>query len=452
MIDAPEDPAALASLQPEPPLEAPIVVPPTAAHGDAELFSVVGAKLAVIMFLHHFSVGSWFVTLGSYVTSNSGANGAGMFAAGFVGAAYSAGPVGGLVSPFFTGLLADHLFAAERIMAVLNLTCAVALAGAVAATSQWAFYPAILVYFLCYYPSFSLATSMSLHHLKRPERDFPVVRAFGTAGWVAAGVVVGWFWPRFVSGASIEGDSTPLQIGLASQLITAAFCLWLPHTPPANRTAAVPTPMKEQLGDLLRMPRFRALMVLAVLAHIPSQFYYAYSNVYLNWAGMSYAAAKMTLGQLVEVGCMLLLPLLMVRVSVKAAIALGLTAWASRFLMLMAAASPEAVGRDVLLYTAIALHGVAFTLVTISIQLDVDRCAGRLRRASAQGLFTVAVQGLGCFVGAELAGAAGARLLPVEVQNATVGGWQNFWLLPALGAALTLGVTLAILPRSRNMS
>jgi nucleoside transporter len=448
MNDAPEDPAALASLVPEPPLEAPIAVPPMEGHGNADLFSAVGAKLAAIMFLHHFSVGAWMVTLGSYVTSNSGSNGSGMFAAGFVGAAYGAGPLGGMVSPFLTGLLADHLFAAERIMAVLNLTCAAALGAAVAATTQWAFYPAILVYFLCYYPSFSLATSMSLHHLRRPQRDFPVVRACGTAGWVAGGLVVGWFWPRFISGASIEGDAVPLQIGLASQLITAAFCLWLPHTPPANRTAVVRTPLRDQMGDLLRMPRFRALMVLAVLAHIPSQFYYAYGNVYFNWTGMTYAAAKMTVGQGVEVGCMLLLPLLMARVSVQSAIALGLTAWASRFLMLMAAASPDAAGRDVLLYTAIALHGVAFTLVTISLQLDVDRCAGRMRRASAQGLFTVAVQGLGCFVGAELAGAAGARWLPVEVQHASVAGWQSFWILPALGATVVLGLTLLILRRS----
>ena len=49
-------------------------------------------------------------------------------------------------------------------------------------------------------------------------------------------------------------------------------------------------------------------MILAVLAHIPSQFYYAYSNVFFNWTGMEFAAAKMTLGQGVEVGCMLLLP------------------------------------------------------------------------------------------------------------------------------------------------
>jgi Nucleoside H+ symporter len=161
---------------------------------------------------------------------------------------------------------------------------------------------------------------------------------------------------------------------------------------------------------------------------------------------MPYAAAKMTLGQCVEVACMLLLPAVLLRVSVKTAILVGLAAWLSRFVWLAVAASPQTPGRNLLLYGAILLHGVAFTLVTISLQLEVDRCAGKHRRATAQGMFTVAVQGLGCLAGAQLAGAAGARWLPVEIQHATVAGWQTFWLLPACGAAILLGLTTVILP------
>jgi hypothetical protein len=52
------------------------------------------------------------------------------------------------------------------------------------------------------------------------------------------------------------------------------------------------------------------------------------------------------------------------------------------------------------------VHGFAFTLVTISLQIDVDRCAGR-RRATAQGLLSVAMSGMGCFIGVELSGMAG---------------------------------------------
>jgi nucleoside transporter len=354
-----------------------------------------------------------------------------------------------MVSPFLTGLLADRYFATERLMAALNLMCAVALYFATSAESQAAFYLALIAYFLCYLPSFALCTSMAMHHLSRPTRDFPVVRAWGTVGWIAGGVFVGWFWP-LLTDETIEATVTPLRIGMYGQLATAAFCLWLPHTPPAGRRAADPLPLSgSETLDLLRHPLFIALMILAVLAHIPSQFYYAYSNVFFNWSGMEYAAAKMTFGQMVEVLCMLVLPLLLARISIKSLILVGLAAWVVRFVMLAAAADPGLWGRQSLLYAAIMLHGVAFTFVTISLQLEVDRCAGHTRRATAQGLLSVAIQGFGCFLGAELAGRAGARTLPVDISGAPPGAWQFFWAIPACGAAAVWVLTLLLLPRDR---
>jgi nucleoside transporter len=445
MSDMPEDPATRAALIPDGLLETtPTDVPsmPLGRHGEGVgLSSAVGFKLATILFLHNACLGSWFVTLSAYVNANSGVAGLGLFGAGFIGVAYSAAPIGGMVSPVITGLMADHWFAAERLILVLQLLCAATLAGAVAAPSQELFFAALVAYFLCLHPSNSLATSMALHHLRRPERDFPVVRACGTAGWVVAGLFVGLFWP-WATGKSIEATDVPMRIAIGVSLITAAFSLTLPHTPPLNRrlrSEHSPLPSKSQLWELVRDWRFAALLVLAVAAHVPTQFYYAYSNVYFRWTQMEYAAAKMTLGQVVEVGVMLLLPAVLVRVSVRTAIVAGMGIWTLRFGMMAIAASPPTPRRDVLLYAAIMLHGVAFTLVTISMQLEVDRCAGPRRRATAQGLFSVAVQGLGCFAGAQLAGLAGAALLPIEVQNATPSGWGRFWLLAALGAA---GVTL----------
>ncbi len=455
MSDTPEDPATRAALVPDLPLETPVTeVPslPPGRHGEgADLMSAVGFKLATLLFLHNACLGTWFVTLSAYVNANSGAAGLGLFGAGFIGVAYSAAPIGGMVSPVITGLMADHWFAAERLIVVLQLLCAAALCGAVAAPSQELFFFALIAYFLCLHPSSSLATSMALHHLRRPERDFPVVRACGTAGWVVAGLIVGLFWP-WATGKSIESTDVPMKLAIAASLLTAAFSMTLPRTPPLNRQllplpAKSPLPSKTQLWELVRDSRLIALLVLAVVAHAPTQFYYAYSNVFFKWTGMEYPAAKMTLGQVVEVGVMLLLPALLVRVSVRTAIVAGMGIWTLRFAMMATAASPPTMGRDLLLYAAIMLHGVAFTLVTISLQLEVDRCAGPRRRATAQGLFSVAVQGLGCFAGARIAGFAGAALLPVEVQNATPAGWERFWFIAAVGAAGVTVLALVLLGR-----
>jgi nucleoside transporter len=451
MSDTPEDPSCLAPLAPDMPPEVPLApipaIPPAEPGEGAELFSVVGFKLAANQFLHHVCMGSWFVTMGSYVSANSGTEGAAMFGAGFVGVAYSAGPLGGMISPFLTGLMADHWFSAERLTAVLQVLCAGALACAVAASSQAEFFVAIFAYFLFFHPSSSLATSMALHHLRRPMRDFSVVRAWGTAGWVAGGLAVGWIWP-WATGHSIESTAIPMQFSIAVSLVTAAFSLTMPHTPPANRAQAADSddrPFAVQFGELVRDRRFATLMVLAVLAHIPTQFYYAYSNVFFNWAGLGYPAAKMALGQVVEVGAMLLLPTLLARTSVKAAVVLGMAIWSGRYVMLAAGAPPDAIGRGALFYAAILLHGVAFTFATISMQLDVDRCAGKRRRATAQGLFSVAVQGLGCFAGARIAGWAGQVYLPVDPLQGLGGGWAKFWLIPAAGAAaVTLLAAIAL--------
>jgi MFS family permease len=427
----PDDPEVLLTVPPPEQVPAQAAVADELPHEGVDLRSRVGAKLATAMFLHHFSLGAWIVTLSSYINANSGAAGLGIFTAGFVGTVYGAGPLGGMISPFLTGLLADHFIATERLMAILNVGAAAALYAAIMADSQWEFYVAVLAYHVCFIPSFALATSMALHHLKRPERDFPIIRACSTSGWVAAGVFVGWVWPA-ATGQFIEATSVPLKIAMVGQLVTAAFCLVLPHTPPANKKGATGGFSLAATLDLIGQKTFLLLLALAALSHMPPQFYYSYLNVYLNtWIDMESAAAKMALGQVVEVACMILLPAVLLRISVKASILVGLAAWTVRFVILSGTATPTLWGRDAWIYAAIALHGIAFTLVTISLQLDVDRCAGRKRRATAQGLLAVAMSGVGSFLGAELAGNAGAHWLPEELQHATAAGWRSFWLVPA---------------------
>ncbi len=452
MAETPDDPPSLVAV---PPMEQVAVPPPSdddAPHVGVPIRSLIGVKLSVAMFLHNFVLSAWIVTLGSYIKANTGDQGSGIFAAGFVGVAYGAGPLGGMIAPFIMGLLADHFFATERILVVLHLLGATALAAAIAADSQMAFYLAALGYFLTFIPSSALVSSMTFHHLARPERDFPIARAWSTGGWIAAGLFVGWIWPS-LTGKSIEMTATPMKIALVAELVIAAFCLFLPHTPPAKRrpVGAVGGFSGSQTLDLIRERRFIALMALAVLAHIPPQFYYAYFNVYLNTSvGWSRTAAKMTLGQVVEVVCMLLLPALLLRVSIKTSILIGMAVWTGRFWLISASASMPSASQDVALFTAILVHGVAFTLVSIALQMDVNLCAGPRRRATAQGLLSVAMSGMGCFIGAELSGLFGARLLSTQLESATADAWRLFWLVPTGISATVLVLTALLLPGAKR--
>jgi nucleoside transporter len=432
-----------------------VPVPPApfeeAPYPGVRLWSPVGVKLAATMFLHHFALGSWIVTLGSFVDENAGEGR--MFTKGFVGVVYGAGPIGGMIAPLVTGFLADHFFATERIMLVLHLAAAAALYAAVTVHNQWAFLAAMIGYFLCFSPSFALTCSMTLHHLERPNRDFPVARAWSTGGWIAGGLFVGWFWPTFISGGqSIEKTTAPLMIGVAGELALAVYSLFLPHTPPTKRRVgqAAERISGSQTIDLFRDPKLLILIVLAVLAHVPAQFYNAYANVFFNWTGMHQPAAKMVLGQCMEVACMVLLPSVLMRVSTKTAILIGMSVWGLRYLAMSAALGASSPARDLLLYGAIVVHGIAFTFVTISMQLEVDCCAGRESRATAQGLITVAMTGLGYFLGSELAGLAEAAWLTGPNSANVVAGWEKFWAAPGIMSALVFGLIWAFLPQNRR--
>jgi nucleoside transporter len=376
-------------------------------------------KLSTMMFLQYFIWGAWFVTLGTYLSATLQFDGV------QVGAAYGAMAIGAIVAPFFVGMVADRFFATQKILALLHLAGAGLLVWASNEPSFGTLYPVLIVYAICYAPTLALTNSLAFDNMADPAREFPLVRVLGTIGWILAGQVIGRL--------GLEATAVPMQIAAGASAALGLFSLVLPNTPP--HAAGKPLSLRDLLGldalSLMRDRSFATFVVGSFLLCIPLQFYYTWTNPFLNEIGMVAPASKMTLGQMSEILFMVALPVLLLRFGTKNILLLGMAAWGARYLLF---ANGDTGPHAWMLYAGILLHGVCYDFFFVTGQIYVDQRAGLRIRAAAQGFLTFITQGVGYLIGSVVSG------LVVEQFVRSGGGhdWHAIWLRPAVGAALIL--------------
>jgi nucleoside transporter len=352
-----------------------------------------------------------------------------------VGLAYGSTAIAAMISPFLVGMIADRFLSTERILASLHLAGALLLFAASTLETFGRFYPVLVLYSLLYMPTLALTNSLSFHHLRDPAREFPAIRVLGTIGWIVAGLIVGHL--------GVEASAVPMRIAAAASLAMGLYAFALPHTPPSRETGLVRA--RDVLGidalTLLKDRSFAVFMLGSFLLCVPLQFYYAFTNLFLNEIGFPEPASKMTLGQMSEIGFMLLLPWFLLKLGLKRVLLLGMAAWTVRYLLF----AYGSVGTlSWMLYLGILLHGVCYDFFFVAGQIYVNQRANQRIRAAAQGLLTFVTLGLGLFIGAWVSGQV--------VEANTVGGvggtlshnWRAIWLVPAALAAgiLTLFSTV----------
>ena len=377
-------------------------------------------RLSALQFLQFFIWGSWFVTAGTYLQQTLGFSGL------EVGMVYGTTAIAATISPFLLGVVADRFLSVEKLLGMLHLVGGVLLFTLAKLQTFEVFYPVMLVYVLCYLPTFSLSNSLCFHHIEDTKRDFPRVRVWGTISWILAGLLIGWL--------DVENQALPFKIAAVCSVLQGLYAFTLPATPPQER--------QENLLQSLRGPDMQALfrdqsliVMIAAIAMIciPSAYYYSFVNSFLNEQGVVNAAGKMGLGQITEIIFMLSLPWFFRKLRLKTILFIGLLSWGLRYGCFIIGLH---YGSELWYLIGLLFHGGAYIFSMLSAQIYLDTRVPKHLRSTGQGFYSLLTLGIGVFIGSYIAG----QSVTSHTLGPKVHDWAQIWWFPCW-----FGIAVAIL-------
>jgi nucleoside transporter len=363
--------------------------------------SKIRFELSAMMFIQFFIWGSWYVTAPNYLGT------IGFNAADF-GWTYSVGPIAGMLSPFFVGMIADRFFPAQRVLGVMHLGGAGLMLVAVVLMQGESPSPTLinLAFFghmLTYFPTLALTNTLALRNMTDPQKEFPLIRVFGTIGWIAAGLALTWL--------AFDQSVRMFYLTIAAGLLLGVYSFFLPHTPP---TATGPVSARQILGldalVLLKDRSYLVFLVSSMLICIPLAFYYQITSRVVEMTGLP-IGQTMSYGQMSEIFFMVVMPFFFARLGVKWMLAVGMLAWVLRY-ALFAVGAPDQIRWMII--GGVLLHGICYDFFFVTGQIYTDQAAPRTIRAQAQGLLVLFTLGLGMFIGAQVASRVETQHTPAQ--------------------------------------
>jgi nucleoside transporter len=376
------------------------------------------SRLSALMFLQFFVWGAWNVTLGLVLqTAGLGS---------MIANAFSVGPIASIAGSFLLGMAATRYLSPKMLMVILHLVGGAILfwlPSLVTSGHGGEFVWLLLGYMILYMPTVGLANTIALKSFGERVDRFPFVRAFGTLGWIAAGLIIGW--------AQLSASPEIFRVAAAVSVALGLYSFTLPDVaadaPPAD--SLVRQVLCIEAFALMRQRSFLIFIACATLISIPLAMYYAYASPYVAAAGISNVGGTLAIGQMSELLFMFSMPLLYRRFGVKPLLLVGMVAWAVRYALFAIGDGGSSLWA---VYLGVALHGVCYDFFFVAGAIYTGTIAEpKGVNAQAQGMLTLFTYGVGMLLGSQIGGLLYARLPATP----TIADWHGMWVYPAIAAA-----------------
>jgi nucleoside transporter len=376
-------------------------------------------RLSALMFMQFFIWGAWNVTLGLVMQTVGIGH--------LIANAFSVGPVASIVGSFLLGMAAARYFSPKMLMVILHLVGGVllfVLPSLVTPQHGDTFVWLLLGYMILYMPTVGLANTIALKSFGERVDRFPFVRAFGTLGWITAGLIIGW--------AGLSASPQIFQIAAVVSIALGVYSFTLPDVAadaPRDESVLRQVLCVEAFG-LMRNRSYLIFITAATLISIPLAMYYAYASAYIGTAGIENVGGTMAIGQMSELAFMFSMPWLYRRFGVKPLLLVGMIAWAVRYALFAIGDGGDSLWA---IYLGVALHGVCYDFFFVAGAIYTGTIASpKGVNAQAQGMLTLFTYGVGMLLGSQIGGLLYAQL----PASPSVADWQHMWWYPAIAAAI----------------
>lgn len=406
-------------------------------------------RLTVMNFLQYAIWGAYLTSMGSYLVTVGLAQNIGIF--------YAMQGIVSLFMPAIMGIMADRWISAQRLLGVCHILAAgfMASAGYYAVTAGadvefGVLFPLYALSVAFYMPTIALSNSVAYCVLESSGYDtvkaFPPIRVWGTVGFICSMLL-----------CDLLGFQTTymqfFQCAIIG-LVLGIYSFTLPDCPActSNDKKSFVDALGLRAFALFKQKKMAIFFIFSMLLGVSLQITNGFANPFItsfksipefaSTFGANHANALISLSQVSETLCILLIPFCLRRFGIKNVMLMAMFAWVLRF-GLFGLGNPG--GGVWMFILSMIVYGVAFDFFNISGSLFVNKETDTSIRSSAQGLFMIMTNGIGATIGTLGAQAVVNHYVysqaTPELQTA---GWSTSWLAFA-GYALAVAIVFAII-------